>query len=65
MERYTFQYKAFFLFAGLLAIDMIIFSVMAYFYKYREVTSKKDDSEQETTAMTGKDNEGFAETTNF
>jgi len=42
------QYKEFFLYSGLMFVDMVIFAVLAYFYvPQEEVDSKKDDPPME------------------
>ncbi|GFT40915.1 solute carrier family 15 member 2 [Nephila pilipes] len=46
-----------FLFAVLMGLDMLLFSIMAYFYKYVDDKNKSSLSE-----VKGKDNKGFEET---
>ncbi len=58
-----FQYKLMFVFAGIQAVDTIIFLIMAYFYKYTDVNGKKDES-KEIAAASGMDMLTLAEATN-
>lgn len=37
------QWKEFFLFAGLMLIDMLIFTTMAFRYKYKELSSSDEN----------------------
>jgi solute carrier family 15 oligopeptide transporter 1 len=42
----VFQAKEFFLFSGLMFIDMIIFAIMAYFYKPANISSSGIDEDE-------------------
>lgn len=46
----------FLLFAGLMTIDMIIFGVIAYYYKYANLTDDDDDDVSEDDDNNNDDN---------
>lgn len=48
---FIFQWKEFFLFAGLMLADMLIFTAMAFRYKYAELKSSTEDSAVEEIKM--------------
>ena len=67
-----FKASEFFMFAVLMFIDMGIFSVMAYFYKYVDYNDLKrnhennDDQEMSTRQSgSGEDNGGYSGSTNM
>jgi dipeptide/tripeptide permease len=62
------QASEFFMFSVLMFIDMGIFSVMAYFYKYVDYAQMKKDREEEDIKMqtrSGVDNDGYTGSTNM
>ncbi len=60
MRVFLFQSKEFFLYSGLMFVDMVIFAVLAYFYvpTDQEKQYKKDDSAS-PNAVEMKENRGF------
>merc|ERR1712039_486531 len=72
-KAFNDQASEFFMFAVLMFIDMGIFSVMAYFYKYvdyddlkRNHENDKDDQEMSTRRSgSGLDNDGYSGSTNM
>ncbi len=45
--RIIVQASEFFMFASLMAVDMVIFAVMAYYYKYVDFTQREKDKKEE------------------
>ena len=41
------QASEFFMFASLMAVDMVIFAIMAYYYKYVDFTQREKDKKEE------------------
>lgn len=41
---FNFQWKEFFLYSGLMFVDMIVFAVLAWFYVPVQQSDKKDDT---------------------
>jgi phosphotransferase system glucose/maltose/N-acetylglucosamine-specific IIC component len=59
------QATEFFMFTGLLFVDMIIFSVMAYFYKFVDIAAQERERENEELKKeqenNNNNNNGYAE----
>jgi hypothetical protein len=77
---FSFQASEFFMFAGLLFVDTIIFAVMAYYFQYVDMASLQREREAEEEAEKlkaeeelkkgnnnngGVDNRGFVESANL
>lgn len=59
------QASEFFMFAGLMFVDMIIFSIMAYFYKYVDWQERENDRKRDELHLSearGIPNDGFGAT---
>lgn len=65
---FSFQSHELFLFAILMGIDMIIFAILAYRYKYVTIKSPNEDAEAIAAAEAfpkGTTNEAYVEETDF
>jgi len=56
---YYIQSMEFFLFAGLIALDIILFVILAVRYTYVEDDKEKNDNKKRSTVNDGTDNPAF------
>lgn len=64
-RAFSEQASEFFMFAGLMFVDMIIFSIMAYFYKYVDWQERENDRKRDELHLSearGIPNDGFGAT---
>ncbi|CAG7824940.1 unnamed protein product, partial [Allacma fusca] len=61
LKLFDSQWKEFFLFAGLMIADLVIFAYMAYKYVPAELQTDEDDTLNVTTGKnnTGNENDGY------
>ena len=62
------QAAEFFMFAILMTVDMGIFAIMAYFYKYVDLSKRAEEEEEENMKMrqrSGIDNDAYGGSTDF
>ena len=68
-KAFNDQASEFFMFASLMLVDMVIFAVMAYYYKWVDVEKRERERREEEQlrmeSKNGLDNDGYAGSTDF